>query len=198
MILALLDQQPDHGYSLMLGLRGQTRIEISDGSLYPALYRLEHAGKIDEISSSVCRSDVLKRPFSPARSSTAPPTFSLTRTHHNLSKRERASVYGGAATVAISPRASGTLRMIENTASITSSSNASALPRIASTLPNIGYAVELSGIVVYFTPQFSGNAVLHGHPDRDWYGTKLASNLEFIPDSRRRHDLSSFELLFQQ
>lgn len=47
MILALLERQPDHGYSLMLRLRGQTGIEISDGSLYPALYRLEQAGKIE-------------------------------------------------------------------------------------------------------------------------------------------------------
>jgi len=46
MVLALLDQQPDHGYSILQRLRGTVGLEIRDGSLYPCLYRLEEAGKI--------------------------------------------------------------------------------------------------------------------------------------------------------
>jgi len=46
-ILALLDQQPDHGYSLMLRIRTTMSVDLSDGSLYPALRRLEDAGKIE-------------------------------------------------------------------------------------------------------------------------------------------------------
>jgi PadR family transcriptional regulator len=45
-ILALLDQQPDHGYGLLARLRGAYGFQISDGSLYPALYRLEELGFI--------------------------------------------------------------------------------------------------------------------------------------------------------
>jgi DNA-binding PadR family transcriptional regulator len=46
-VLALLDQQPDHGYSLMLRIRTTMGVDLSDGSLYPALRRLEEAGKIE-------------------------------------------------------------------------------------------------------------------------------------------------------
>jgi PadR family transcriptional regulator PadR len=46
-ILALLDVQPDHGYSLMLRIREATGENLSDGSLYPALARLEATGKIE-------------------------------------------------------------------------------------------------------------------------------------------------------
>ena len=46
-ILALLDQQADHGYSLMLRIRTTLGVDLSDGSLYPALRRLEIAGKIE-------------------------------------------------------------------------------------------------------------------------------------------------------
>jgi DNA-binding PadR family transcriptional regulator len=46
-ILALLDQQPDHGYSLMLRIRTTMAVDLSDGSLYPALFRLEKAGRIE-------------------------------------------------------------------------------------------------------------------------------------------------------
>jgi PadR family transcriptional regulator PadR len=47
MILALLDQQPDHGYSLMMRIRTTTGADVSDGSLYPALRRLEESGRIE-------------------------------------------------------------------------------------------------------------------------------------------------------
>ena len=46
MILALLDQEPDHGYYLMLRIRTTTGADVSDGSLYPALRRLEDNGRI--------------------------------------------------------------------------------------------------------------------------------------------------------
>lgn len=46
-ILALLDARPDHGYSLLLRIRDNTGQNLSDGSLYPALARLEASGKIE-------------------------------------------------------------------------------------------------------------------------------------------------------
>lgn len=47
LVLGLLEQQPDHGYSLVLRIRGQFGLDVSDGSLYPSLFRLEKAGKIE-------------------------------------------------------------------------------------------------------------------------------------------------------
>jgi len=49
MILALLDQQADYGYSLMMRIRNTTGTDVSDGSLYPALRRLEDAGRIEGV-----------------------------------------------------------------------------------------------------------------------------------------------------
>ena len=49
MILALLDQQADYGYSLMMRIRNTTGADVSDGSLYPALRRLEDAGRIEGV-----------------------------------------------------------------------------------------------------------------------------------------------------
>ena len=49
MILALLDQQSDYGYSLMMRIRNTTGADVSDGSLYPALRRLEDAGRIEGV-----------------------------------------------------------------------------------------------------------------------------------------------------
>jgi PadR family transcriptional regulator PadR len=46
-ILALLGQQPDHGYSLMLRIRATMGVDLSDGSLYPTLKRLEESGRIE-------------------------------------------------------------------------------------------------------------------------------------------------------
>ena len=51
-ILALLDEQPDHGYSLLGRIKARTGTDLSDGSLYPALARLEAAGKIEGSWSS--------------------------------------------------------------------------------------------------------------------------------------------------
>lgn len=48
-ILALLSQQPDHGYSLMLRIRTAMNVDLSDGSLYPALKRLEESGRIEGV-----------------------------------------------------------------------------------------------------------------------------------------------------
>lgn len=46
-VLSLLEQKPDHGYSLMVRIKDATGQDLSDGSLYPALYRLEAANKIE-------------------------------------------------------------------------------------------------------------------------------------------------------
>ncbi len=46
-ILALLDRRPDHGYRLMLRVRDVTGQDLSDGTLYPTLARLEASGKIE-------------------------------------------------------------------------------------------------------------------------------------------------------
>lgn len=40
-VLALIKQRPDHGYGLLQRLKDEHGIDVSDGSLYPALYRLE-------------------------------------------------------------------------------------------------------------------------------------------------------------
>ncbi len=46
-ILALLAERADHGYNLMARIKAGTGQDLSDGSLYPALARLEAAGKIE-------------------------------------------------------------------------------------------------------------------------------------------------------
>lgn len=48
MALAMLEQGPAHGFDILkrLDLAGKGTLELKEGSLYPALYRLEHAGLI--------------------------------------------------------------------------------------------------------------------------------------------------------
>jgi PadR family transcriptional regulator, regulatory protein PadR len=45
-VLALLDEREDHGYGLARRIRAATGNDVSDGTLYPALARLESSGKI--------------------------------------------------------------------------------------------------------------------------------------------------------
>ena len=46
LVLALLARRPAHGYAVLeaLRLRSGGLFDLPEGSLYPALYRLEHAG----------------------------------------------------------------------------------------------------------------------------------------------------------
>ena len=45
-VLALINERADHGYGLLQRLKEQHGVDVSDGSLYPALYRLEKDGLI--------------------------------------------------------------------------------------------------------------------------------------------------------
>lgn len=49
MILAVLATGPAHGYGIAAGLkrRSDDQVDIVEGSLYPALHRLEEAGWVD-------------------------------------------------------------------------------------------------------------------------------------------------------
>jgi transcriptional regulator len=48
LILKAISLQPVHGYGVLLRIQqlSQERLQIQQGSLYPALYRLEHRGWI--------------------------------------------------------------------------------------------------------------------------------------------------------
>jgi PadR family transcriptional regulator PadR len=48
LILKAISLRPQHGYGILLRLRqiSQERLQIQQGSLYPALYRLEHQGLV--------------------------------------------------------------------------------------------------------------------------------------------------------
>jgi PadR family transcriptional regulator PadR len=48
LILKSVSLQPMHGYGILLRIQqlSQERLQIQQGSLYPALYRLEHRGLI--------------------------------------------------------------------------------------------------------------------------------------------------------
>jgi PadR family transcriptional regulator, regulatory protein PadR len=49
LILKALSLGPLHGYGVLLRIQqiSQDRLQIQQGSLYPALYRLEHQGMVD-------------------------------------------------------------------------------------------------------------------------------------------------------
>jgi PadR family transcriptional regulator, regulatory protein PadR len=51
LILKAVSLGPLHGYGILLRIQqlSQQRMEIQQGSLYPALYRLEHRGWIESI-----------------------------------------------------------------------------------------------------------------------------------------------------
>ncbi len=48
MILSMLEDRPAHGFELLRQLEaaGDGRLKMKEGSLYPALYRLEEAGYV--------------------------------------------------------------------------------------------------------------------------------------------------------
>ena len=54
-LLAALQQGPLHGYGIMTALRQRSdgRINLSDGSVYPRLHRLEHLGFVGSSWSMV-------------------------------------------------------------------------------------------------------------------------------------------------
>src|ERR1700761_7259959 len=49
LVLKAVSLGPLHGYGVLIRIQqiSQNRLEIQQGSLYPALYRLEHEGLID-------------------------------------------------------------------------------------------------------------------------------------------------------
>ena len=49
LILKAVSLRPEHGYGILLRIQQISRdaLQIQQGSLYPALYRLEHQGLID-------------------------------------------------------------------------------------------------------------------------------------------------------
>jgi PadR family transcriptional regulator PadR len=51
MALAMLEQGPAHGFDILkrLDQAGKGKLELREGSLYPALYRLEQAGLIRSV-----------------------------------------------------------------------------------------------------------------------------------------------------
>jgi PadR family transcriptional regulator, regulatory protein PadR len=51
LILKAVSLGPIHGYGVLLRIQqlSQQRLEIQQGSLYPALYRLEHRGWIESV-----------------------------------------------------------------------------------------------------------------------------------------------------
>ncbi|MBI1797604.1 MAG: helix-turn-helix transcriptional regulator [Candidatus Eisenbacteria bacterium] len=46
MVLAVVDRRPSHGYAILSALRLKSggRLDLAEGTIYPALYRLEQAG----------------------------------------------------------------------------------------------------------------------------------------------------------
>jgi len=46
MVLAVVARRPSHGYAIIEALRMKSggRLELAEGTIYPALYRLEQAG----------------------------------------------------------------------------------------------------------------------------------------------------------
>ncbi len=48
MLLAAVSGEPLHGYGLILRLRGLTggALDLPEGTMYPALYRLERASRV--------------------------------------------------------------------------------------------------------------------------------------------------------
>jgi PadR family transcriptional regulator len=53
MVLGALQSGPTHGYGLVLRLRelSEGAFELKEGTLYPALHRLERAGKLESTRS---------------------------------------------------------------------------------------------------------------------------------------------------
>ena len=55
LVLALLEEGPLHGYGLIEQLRRRSheRFDLPEGTVYPALYRLERAGSVTSARASV-------------------------------------------------------------------------------------------------------------------------------------------------
>jgi PadR family transcriptional regulator, regulatory protein PadR len=51
LLLAVLVEAPGHGYELVqrLGRRSDQQLDVPEGSLYPALHRLERAGLVSSV-----------------------------------------------------------------------------------------------------------------------------------------------------
>ena len=56
MVLAVVARGPTHGYSIIeaLRLRSGGRLDLAEGTIYPALYRLEQAGYLRSDAHTVC------------------------------------------------------------------------------------------------------------------------------------------------
>jgi DNA-binding PadR family transcriptional regulator len=55
MLLAVVGRRPSHGYAIIeaLRLRSGGRLDLAEGTIYPALYRLEQAGYLESDSAMV-------------------------------------------------------------------------------------------------------------------------------------------------
>jgi len=55
MVLAVVARRPSHGYAIIEALRLKSggRLELAEGTIYPALYRLEQAGYLTSDASTV-------------------------------------------------------------------------------------------------------------------------------------------------
>lgn len=55
MVLAVVGRKPSHGYDIIraLRLRSGGRLDLAEGTIYPALYRLEQAGYLQSDERTV-------------------------------------------------------------------------------------------------------------------------------------------------
>lgn len=55
LLLAVLEQGPQHGYAIIdaLRVRSDGQLDLPTGTIYPALRRLERAGRVDSTWSTV-------------------------------------------------------------------------------------------------------------------------------------------------
>lgn len=55
MVMAVVARRPSHGYAIIevLRLRSSGRLDLAEGTIYPALYRLEQAGYLESDAHTV-------------------------------------------------------------------------------------------------------------------------------------------------
>jgi PadR family transcriptional regulator len=55
MVLAVVARKPSHGYDIIRALRAKSggHLDLAEGTLYPALYRLEQAGYLASAAETV-------------------------------------------------------------------------------------------------------------------------------------------------
>lgn len=55
MVMAVVGRKPSHGYDIIkaLKVRSGGRLELAEGTIYPALYRLEQAGYLQSDAKTV-------------------------------------------------------------------------------------------------------------------------------------------------